>query len=166
MSLVILAREQARQRAQRLAVSKSFDWRRVDRPAHFAAPSLRSAIVLPVALLVLVGAGVAFAWAVSRQETQPPRRYRLAEIGSQAASEVGETRLERHREAAPKTPIIERVVRKPKAKRVIEAAPAPTKKEKAAAPAIEGPLQPTVIIVKPPAKLPPLFSPEAYRRRR
>lgn len=153
-------RAEALRRVEELELSGGFDWSRVERPSRMRHHLLARA--LPAAAALTIGLGLALGWALTRDEQPVQPSYRLADVAATAGTAVGEPPTKRHLAALPAAPIPERAVGAREPRR-----PIPPKMNRVETPKgeTEG-YAPSVIIVKPPARLPPLFSPEAYRRRR
>ncbi|MBW2733220.1 MAG: hypothetical protein JRH20_12575 [Deltaproteobacteria bacterium] len=167
------ARDEAAHRSENLVVSAGFDWSQVQSPvesrATFRGRFWGWAHVLPVAVVLVIGLGLALGWALTRKAPKAQPSYLLLEVAEEAGPEVGEAPIRRRTALSPVEPAHERVVRADTRQPRRLRRPVPVSAAEPEAPSVrQGKVQrhtPSVIIVRPPARLPPLFSPKDYRNK-
>jgi hypothetical protein len=176
--LLTLARQQSQRRVdEQLAFEPPFDWSRVER-----APRRRLLGVPRLALaglMILVLGSVTWAFVLKRREA--PRSAISSEMLQRQVGDAGPAPLKSLRKAkrahVPKAVVQRDVPAKRARKQTKASVTPPTKVAKQTPKASTGPkLRPTdadgkvsfgdeVILVRPPAKMKPLWTPEQYKKR-
>lgn len=176
-----LARQQSQRRVdEQLSIEPPFDWSRVDRARQRRGRILGVPRLALAGLMVLVLGSVTWAFVHHRREA-PSRAPLSSEMLQRQVGDAGPAPLKtvgKAKRAHPKAVVQRDVPAKPARKKTAKATVAPPTKvaQKTDKKATGPKLRPTdadgkvsfgdeVILVKPPAKMKPLWTPEEYKKR-